>query len=138
MVGSDIQLPERTWQSREHFLSIAARTMRRVLVGYARRRGRLKRGAQYRHVPLFDESKEVQHGRHVRPFVHLAVDQALDRLERFAPDEARVVELRFFGGLTLDQTADCMGVSRRTVVRLWRRARAWLRSQLGDEGDLDS
>ena len=138
MVGSNVQITEAPWQSREHFLGVAALTMRRVLVDYARRRGRVKRGGRLQRVPLFDDTLVEQADRESRLLAHVAIDRALDRLETFAPQEARVVELRFFGGLTIEQAADCLGVSRRTAVRLWRRARAWLQAELDEDSEFDS
>ena len=127
-----IQGPGTTWQSREHFFGVAAHTMRRVLVDYARRRNRSKRRAGRQRVPLFEETGADRHDD--EPFLlHLAVDRALARLERFAPEDARIVELRFFGGFTLEETAECVGLSRRTVVRTWARAKAWLRAELEQE-----
>ena len=138
LVGSGVQSPEAEWQSREHFLAIAARAMRRVLVDYARRRNRIKRGAGIEQVPLLEDTDAPSAEAEGSLNLHLAVHHALDRLESFAPQEARVVELRVFGGLTLDESADCLGVSRRTAVRLWRRARAWLEAELEGVRTLDA
>lgn len=117
------------WQSRAHFLGVAARVMRRVLVDHARRRNRAKRGGGLRREPLFEGIAS----RPAQAEELLALHMALESLERFAPLEARVVELRFFGGLTVDETAEFVGLSRRSVVRVWRRARAWLTSELGGD-----
>ena len=136
LLGPGVQSPEIVWKSREHFLGVAARVMRRVLVDYARQHNRLKRGAQFIKVPLIEadavaDSSDPSGQRALD--LHLAIDRSLERLEQISPQDARVVELRFYGGLTLEQTADCLGVSRRTVVRAWRRARAWLHAELEDE-----
>ncbi|MGD2116247.1 MAG: ECF-type sigma factor [Acidobacteriota bacterium] len=118
--------PAIDWENRSHFLGIAARVMRQVLVDHSRRKGADKRGGDARRTTLPPEPTSEA----LRPVGLDDLDTALKALEAVAPDEARVVELRFFGGLTLEETAECTGVSRKTVVRRWRRARAWLRTQL--------
>ena len=138
LIDYGIQDSESPWQSREHFLGIAARIMRRVLVDYARFRGRDKRGARFVHVPLWEETDLAATELEDRHALYLAIDQALERLEGFAPQEARVVELKFFGGLTLDQIAEFIGVSRSSVIRLWKRARAWLQAELEEGTQLDT
>lgn len=125
-----VQDSEPTWRSREHFLGVAATAMRHVLVDYARKRNSAKRGGGLRREPLFAETRIGGRSREDLLELH----QALERLEKFAPLEARVVELRFFGGLTLDETAEFVGLSRRTVVRIWRRAKAWLGAELAESG----
>jgi RNA polymerase sigma factor (TIGR02999 family) len=135
LIGSDVQFSEVAWQSREHFLGVAARRMRRILIDYARRRCRAKRGGGLDRVPLFDSSATADATREDTLLWHLAIDRALHRLELFAPQDARIVELRYFGGLTLEETAEYLGVSRRTVVRCWRRARAWLLAELEEGTD---
>lgn len=110
------------WQSRAHFLAIAAQAMRRVLLLYARSRRAQKRGGNPARVPL-DDALVVSEE---QPDALLALDEALVRLEALDPDLARIVELRYFGGLTLEETATAMGISSRTVKRHWRTARAWL------------
>ncbi len=111
------------WQNRGHFLAVASQAMRRILVDHARARSRQKRGGGLRHLPL--EAALVLGDEAADPLV-LALDAALSRLEGLAPEAARVVELRFFGGLTQDECADLLGVSRRTVCRHWDYAQAWL------------
>jgi RNA polymerase sigma factor (TIGR02999 family) len=118
--------PAIDWENRSHFLGIAARVMRQVLVDHSRRKGAEKRGGDARRTTLPPEPGPGA----LRPDGLEDLDAALKALESVAPDEARVVELRFFGGLTLEETAECTGVSRKTVVRRWRRARAWLRAEL--------
>jgi RNA polymerase sigma factor (TIGR02999 family) len=115
-------------RGRGHFLAIAARAMRHVLVDNARREHALKRGGDRQRVPLFDD---VAGAREPDPDV-LAVDEALTRLSRLDPRKGRVVELRFFGGLEIEQIAEALDVSKITVSRDWRFARAWLAEQLGD------
>jgi RNA polymerase sigma factor (TIGR02999 family) len=114
------------WQSRAHFYAIASRAMRNVLVDYAVRRNALKRGRGAQVMPL-DESKASAE----LPFDDLvALGEALAQLERIDERQARVVECRFFGGLSLDETAEALGISPATVSRDWTFARAWLHRAL--------
>jgi RNA polymerase sigma factor (TIGR02999 family) len=117
---------ERSWESRSHFLSIASRAMRRVLLEHARARLADKRGGGRGRVTLF----EVESALDEQPEALVALDEALERFARIDAQNARVVELRFFGGLDTAETAETLGVSTRTVERGWRAARAWLRDQL--------
>ena len=110
------------WNDRTHFLAAAARVMRHVLVDLARRQGRQKRGARARHVPL-EPGVDVADPRSIDM---TALDQALDSLAVLDPRKARVVELRFFGGLTVEETARVLQVSMETIQRDWRLARSWL------------
>jgi RNA polymerase sigma factor (TIGR02999 family) len=114
------------WQDRTHFLSMAARLMRRVLVEHARRRQSLKRGPANAIVPLEDDL--VVSAQPQRDFV--ALDDALGALSAVDERKSRVVELRFFGGLTVEETADVLNVSVDTVMRDWKLARAWLLREL--------
>ncbi|MDX1419472.1 MAG: sigma-70 family RNA polymerase sigma factor [Rubricoccaceae bacterium] len=116
-------------EDRAQFFAVAATTMRRVLVDYARARRRLKRGGGAPHVPLDEdvlfteqEADEV-----------LALDEALGRFEALDPRGSQVVQYRFFVGLTLEETADVMGLSVPTVHRAWRAARNWLRKEVSQE-----
>jgi RNA polymerase sigma factor (TIGR02999 family) len=114
------------WQNRAHFFGIAARMMRRVLVDHARRRRAGKRdGGGFRLTIQVGEALEVSRDPEL-----LELDQALERLERLDSDQARVVELRFFGGLTVEETATVLGISTATVKREWRTARAFLRQEM--------
>jgi RNA polymerase sigma factor (TIGR02999 family) len=114
------------WQDRAHFLGIAARLMRRVLVDHARARGYQKRGGDVRRVAL-DETVLVSSG----PVIELlALDRALDVLALADPRKGRVVELRFFGGLSVVETAEVLHVSTDTVKRDWRLAKLWLLREL--------
>jgi RNA polymerase sigma-70 factor (ECF subfamily) len=113
------------WQNRAHFLAVSAQAMRRILVDHARRRN-VKRGADVEHVSL-DDAAVVSMDRS-RDFVSL--DDALNALAERAPRKAQVVELRFFGGLSVDETAEVLRVSPITVMREWRAARAWLYREL--------
>ena len=121
------------WQNRAHFFAVTARMMRRLLVDRARQRGRLKRGGDVERVPL-DEAEEL--ALNGRSSDLEALDAALEKLEAHDPQKARVVELRFFEGLTGPEIARCLGISVPTVTREWRRARTWLYSELKGE-DLD-
>jgi len=112
--------------SREHFAAVAAKAMRSVLVDHARRRGSEKRGGAQSRVPIDDVLELFHEG---GPDV-LAVDDALRKLAEQDPELARVVELRFFGGLSVEETARVMGSSTATVTRAWRVARMWLMREL--------
>jgi RNA polymerase sigma factor (TIGR02999 family) len=114
------------WQDRLHFLAIATRTMRRVLVDLVRARAARKRGSQPVHVTL--DSNVRQSGPDVVDL--LALDAALEKLAAFDPRRVRVVELRYFGGLTVAETAQVLEVSNDTVARDWRLARTWLKREL--------
>ena len=119
------------WKDRAHFFAVAAQLMRRILVDHARGRGRRKRGGDAQRVSL-DEARDVAL---VRDVDVLALDQALDELARLDARQARVVELRFFGGLSLAEIAEVHGVHPITVSRDWRNARAWLLCHLGGENE---
>ncbi|HBL30219.1 MAG TPA: RNA polymerase subunit sigma-70 [Acidobacteria bacterium] len=121
------------WQSRVQFFGLVAHLIRRILVDHARRQNRLKRGGGAFRVDL-EEAMEVAAG---RPPELEALDDALERLAAVDPRKARVVELRFFAGLTMEETAESLGVSVETVGREWRRARAWLYQELVPAGALD-
>ena len=110
------------WQGRAHFFGIAARLMRQVLVDYARRRGYAKRGGDARRVSL-DEAMIVSEERAAEV---VALDEALESLAGVDPRKSQVVELRFFGGLSIEETAEVLGVSEGTVRRDWALAKAWL------------
>ncbi len=114
------------WNDRTHFFAVAAKVMRRILVDHARRRNSEKRGGGVAPVTIgaaldvaAEESLDV-----------VALDVALENLEQIYPQQARIVELRFYGGLTIDETAAAMGISTATVSREWTMARAWLRRAL--------
>jgi RNA polymerase sigma factor (TIGR02999 family) len=116
-----------SWESRTQFFSIAATLMRRILVDYARQRQRLKRGGKADNVTL-DSALEVAVSE--TSFDLLALDQALNRLAEKEEQLARVVELRFFSGLDVPETAEVLGVSESTIKRDWAMARAWLHREL--------
>jgi RNA polymerase sigma factor (TIGR02999 family) len=115
------------WQNRAHFFGVAAQVMRRILVDHARRHSAGKRGDGVRCVSL-DDAKDVPASREI-PI--LALDHALDRLQQVDPDLARIVELRAFGGLTVEEAAHVLKVSPSTAKRDWRTAKAWLNRELG-------
>jgi RNA polymerase sigma-70 factor, ECF subfamily len=117
--------PER-WQNRAHFCAIAAHSMRQILIDRARARGALKRGGAQPRVTL-DEALVAGGERSVDL---LALDEALERLAKLDPEQARLVELRFFGGLTVEETAEALDISPATVKRHWTVARAWLAREL--------
>jgi RNA polymerase sigma factor (TIGR02999 family) len=114
------------WQNRAHFLATCAQLMRQILVDHARRRRARKRGGGERQVPL-DEGMIVSEERAADV---VALDEALARLSELDPRQGRVVELRFFGGLSIEETADVLGVSPGTVMRDWTLAKAWLRREI--------
>jgi len=116
------------WQNRGHFFAIAAQFMRRILVDHARRQGRQKRGADGRRMDLDEAMPAVPAS--VDVVDTLDLDRALEKLERLDPDVAKVVELRFFGGLTVEETAAVLGTSPATVKREWAIAKGWLHREL--------
>jgi RNA polymerase sigma-70 factor (ECF subfamily) len=119
--------PER-WQNRAHFSAIAAHAMRQILIERARARDALKRGGGAPRI-TFDEA--LQAATSERSIDMVALDAALDRLAALDAGQARIVELRFFGGLSIEETSDAMGISPATVKRHWALARAWLAKELG-------
>jgi RNA polymerase sigma factor (TIGR02999 family) len=121
------------WQDRAHFFAVAARAMRRVLVDHARKRTALKRGGKQQPIPLDRLSglgAKAQVSIDAQADLLLSLDEALDRLAVFSDRLARIVELRFFGGMTEEETAEALGVSARTVRRDWVKAKAWLFKEL--------
>jgi len=119
-----------SWPSRAHFFAFASHLVRRILVDYARHQNRAKRGGRAEKVSL-DEVADLAAAKSADL---LAVDEALAALEAIDPRKAAVVELRFFGGLTLEETAAQLGISPETVGREWRRAKAWLYNELRTPG----
>jgi RNA polymerase sigma factor (TIGR02999 family) len=114
------------WQDRVHFLAVAARAMRQVVIDYARRRRAEKRGGGARVIELDESSLPVAD----QAEWLLTLDQALDRLAAHNPRFAQVVECRYFAGLSEEETAEAMGTSLRSAQRDWYRARAWLKEEL--------
>ncbi|HEX5689321.1 MAG TPA: sigma-70 family RNA polymerase sigma factor [Roseiflexaceae bacterium] len=118
------------WQNRAHFFGIAAQMMRRVLVDHARRQQAEKRGAGFNLIAL-DENPNVKIEAAAEPSLDLiALDDALRTLAQLDPQKSRVVELRYFGGLSVEETAEVLGVSEPTVKRHWRLAKAWLYGEI--------
>ena len=115
------------WRNRAHFFGVAASMMRRILVDHARRRRADKRGGEWERVTLSDAEPAVDGQQNVDA---LALDGALRRLAAIDPQQERIVELRYFGGLTIEETAEVVGISAATVVREWTIAKAWLRHDL--------
>src|SRR6266540_6662010 len=115
-----------TWKNRGHFFAVAAQTMRRLLVDHARQRDAEKRGGAATRVPLEEGAASTL----PREADVIALDRALERLATLDATQAKVVELRYFGGLTLDETADVLGTSPSTVGRAFRLAKAWLYREL--------
>jgi RNA polymerase sigma factor (TIGR02999 family) len=121
------------WQNRAHFFGIAAQMMRRILVDYARSRNFAKRGGGAAQISL-DEALIVSDERSAEV---VSVHEALERLAEFDPRKSQLVELRFFGGLSIDETAQVLNVSPGTVMRDWTLAKAWLRREISSESSAD-
>lgn len=117
------------WQSRTHFFGVSARLMRNILVDYARQRPRVE-GGRDAHPVSFDEALVVTRGRSGEL---VAIDDALKALEELDLRKSRVVELRFFGGLGVKETAEVLKISPMTVKREWRKARAWMQRELSSQ-----
>jgi len=125
-----VKVNEVEWQDRAHFFAVCAQLMRRILTDFARSHGYQKRGAGAPHIPL-DEALIVS----AQPTVDLvSLEQALTRLGETDPRKAKVVEMKFFGGLTIEQTAEVLQISPETVNRDWGMARAWLLRELDGDG----
>jgi len=118
------------WQSRAHFMGVAAQLMRRILVDYARQRVTSKRGGR---VVRVEEERFHAGAGMVQPEDVVAVDEALERLAALDPQQCRVVEMRYFAGMTVEETAEALDISPRTVKRDWSMAKAWLSAELFGE-----
>lgn len=116
------------WQNRAHFFGVAANMMRRILVDHARRHTADKRGGEAEKMPLEEEILVVASDN--KSVELLALDEALENLTKIDPQKARIVEMRYFGGLSVEETAEVLGVSPVTVKRQWRMAKAWLYGQI--------
>lgn len=123
-----VKLDRVDWQDRAHFVAVAAKAMRHVLIDYAVKRNAQKRGGNRHRVSLEDVHVMTEQ----RAVELLALDEALKRLEAIDERQAHVVECRFFGGLTIEETAEALDISKATVSRDWTRARAWLNRELGE------
>jgi RNA polymerase sigma factor (TIGR02999 family) len=121
------------WQNRGHFFAVSAQLMRRILVDFARSRRTQKRGAGADRVTL----DEAVHGGAERDRDLVALDDALETLSTVDDRKAKVVELRFFGGLSVEETGDALGISADTVMRDWKLAKAWLFRELGGEARVE-
>jgi RNA polymerase sigma factor (TIGR02999 family) len=115
------------WQNRSHFFAVASQAMRRILVDYAKQRQRLKRGGSNEDLPLEEALLKTAEESNVDI---AALDEALTRLARFDPRQERLIELRYFGGMTLDEAAAALDISRATAAREWQIAKAWLYREL--------
>jgi RNA polymerase sigma-70 factor, ECF subfamily len=124
-----VNVKEAGWKDRIHFFAVASQAMRSVLVDYARRRGYAKRGGN----PIRVSLSEADQAAEEKSAEVIAIDEALGRLAALDPRKSRVVELRYFGGLTVEESAELLGVSSKTIDREWRWARAWLHRELGEE-----
>lgn len=118
------------WQDRAHFFAVSAQVMRHILVDHARKYQSEKRGAGVQKIPLDDVVVANQQ----RAAELVALDEALDALAAVDPRQSQIVELRFFGGLTVEETAEVMKIAPITVMREWRTAKAWLRNKCSDLG----
>ncbi|MGH7696848.1 MAG: ECF-type sigma factor [Gemmatimonadaceae bacterium] len=127
------QQPGAVWRDRPHFMAIAAKAMRQILIDYARRQHATKRGAGQHHIPLDEIEAALKSGgdpADAGADALVALDDALKRLGEFDPRQAEIVECRFFGGMAIHETADALGVSSATVKRGWAIAQAWLHREL--------
>jgi RNA polymerase sigma-70 factor (ECF subfamily) len=120
------------WRNRAHFFGVAASMMRRILVDHARAKRADKRGGDVEHVTLVGDEVALDGPNHLDV---LALHESLERLAQFDPQQERIVELRYFGGLTIEEAAEVVGVSEATVVREWTIAKAWLRADLSARAD---
>lgn len=117
------------WRGKTHFFAIGAKMMRRILVDHARSKKRQKRGGGMHRIPLHDDLRVTNRNDEDV----LAIEAALCKLTELDPRQAQIVELRFFGGLTVEEVAEVLGVSKRTVESDWTMVRAWLRRELAEE-----
>ncbi len=129
--SSDSNSELQHWDSRAHFFGAAAEAMRRILIDNARRKKRLRHGGGRQQVDLLDQDLAIADS----PDELLALDEALTNLAQEDPEAAQLVKLHFFTGLSLEQTAKVLGISRATAYRHWNYARAWLRCQMQTESD---
>lgn len=126
------------WQSRAHFLGVASIAMRQILIDYAKRKAAVRRGGDRPHLPL----NEIQHllsqaapAPEAFDEVLIGLDEALRRLEQWSPRQMRIVEYRFFGGMSVEETAEALAISTATVKRGWATAQAWLYRELRQDAE---
>jgi RNA polymerase sigma factor (TIGR02999 family) len=119
------------WKGRAHFLAVSAQAMRRILVDHARTRGRVKRGGDWRRVILDEKLAPPK----LREVDSVALNDALETLATLDEQQARIVELRFFGGMSVAEVAHILGVSKRKIEGDWTHAKAWLRAELSPEAE---
>jgi RNA polymerase sigma factor (TIGR02999 family) len=119
-----------SWQNRAHFFGVSAQLMRRILVDFARSRDYVKRGGEAPHVSLEEAAVVTQE----KDADFVALDDALNSLASIDPRKSKIVELRFFGGLSVEETAEVLGISPRTVKREWSMAQVWLHRELNRKG----
>lgn len=122
-----IDITQVSWQNKAHFIGVAANQMRRILVDHARKHNAEKRGGEF-HILTLNE--EIDKAADQQSTELIELDEALNELARMDPTKAKIVELRYFGGLTMDEVAEVMGVSTITVKRHWKMAKAWLYGRL--------
>ena len=121
-----VDITQISWQNKAHFLGVAANQMRRILVDYARQHNAEKRGGEFHILTLNEEiDKAIEQSTEL-----IALDDALNELAKMDEMKAKIVELRYFGGLTVEETAEVLGVSAITIKRHWRMTKAWLYGQL--------
>ena len=120
------QIDQDQWEGRKHFFAAAAEAMRRILIEAARRKGRVKHGGERKKIPL-DDVASVERSEEL-----LALDEALTKLAENDPEAAEVVKLRYFVGMSVEEAAEALGISRATANRQWAYARAWLKCELSD------
>ena len=121
------------WQSRSHFFAVTAQVMRHILIDHARRRRYVKHGGEVQHIPFDLAMTEAVQMSQPRAAELIALDDALAELAKLDPRKSRVVELRYFGGLSLEETAEVLEISAMTVRRDWRAAKAWLYKAVNGE-----
>ncbi len=119
------------WKGRAHFLAVSAQAMRRILVDHARTRGRVKRGGDWRRVVLDEQLAPPK----LREVDSVALNDALETLATLDEQQAKIVELRFFGGMSVAEVAHVLGVSKRKIEGDWTHAKAWLRAELSPEAE---
>ncbi len=120
-----------SWQDRTHFFAVAAKVMRRILVDYARARQRARRGGKRRRIEFDSELSPAD----LAEFDILAMHEAVEQLAVLDRRQAQIVEMRFFAGMTVDEVAEALGISRRTVEGDWTHAKAWLRTRFAREAE---